>query len=90
MFCERPRRLIRSSSARPWVSEVSAQASSIASTEWRVGVGGAEAQRVGGEQAQDGEAGALLLEQLGAGGAGEGQGEVADPQADHLRVADRG
>ena len=28
-----PRRLIRSSRARPWVSEVSAQASSIASTE---------------------------------------------------------
>ena len=46
------------------------------------GVGGAEAQRVGGEQAQDREADALLLEQLGAGGAGERQGEVADPQAE--------
>ena len=53
-------------------------------------VGGAEPQRVGGQQAQDGEAGALLLEQLRAGGAGQRQGEVADPQRDDLGVADRG
>ena len=55
-----------------------------------VGVGGAEPQRVGGEQAQDREADPLLLEQLGAGGAGQRQGQVADPQRDDLRVADRG
>ncbi len=54
------------------------------------GVGGAEAQRVGGEQAQDREADPLLLEQLGAGGPRQRQDEVAYPQADDLGAADLG
>ncbi len=54
------------------------------------GVGGAEAQRVGGEQAQHREADPLLLQELGASRAGQRQGEVSDPQRDDLGIADLG
>ena len=81
MFCERPRRLIRSS-RRPALG-VGGQRPGLVHRQHRVavGVGGAEAQGVGGEQAQD----ARLIRSSSSSSAravpGQRQAEVADPQA---------